>query len=76
MELPCSPEKKDYSVVDARYARDFTIGAKIADRSESEIHLADELWGPVFEKGCETIFVISQSPNTAPSGWPFSQKLP
>jgi hypothetical protein len=38
-----------YTVTAARYVRDFTIWAKFADGSEGEIHLADELWGPVFE---------------------------
>ncbi len=38
-----------YTVIDARYVRDFTIWAKFADGSEGEIELADELWGPVFE---------------------------
>ena len=39
----------DYTVIDARYVRDFTIWAKFADGSEGEIDLTDELWGPIFE---------------------------
>jgi hypothetical protein len=38
-----------YTVIDARYVRDFTIGAKFADGSEGAIDLAGELRGPVFE---------------------------
>ena len=38
-----------YTLIDARYVRDFTIWAKFADGSEGEIDLADELWGPIFE---------------------------
>lgn len=38
-----------YTVVDARYIRDFTIWVKFADGSEGEIDLAGELLGPVFE---------------------------
>jgi hypothetical protein len=38
-----------YTVIDARYVRDFTIWAKFADGSEGEINLADALSGPVFE---------------------------
>jgi len=39
----------DYTVIDARYVRDFTIWAKFADGSEGEIDLRDELVGPIFE---------------------------
>lgn len=38
-----------YTVIGARYVRDFTIWAKFADGSEGEIDLANELCGPVFE---------------------------
>ena len=38
-----------YSVVQARYVRDFVIWLKFADGSEGEVDLANELWGPVFE---------------------------
>ena len=39
----------DYTVIDARYVRDFTIWAEFADGSEGEIDLRDELVGPIFE---------------------------
>jgi hypothetical protein len=38
-----------YTVTDARYVRDFTIWTKLADGSEGEIDLADELSSPIFE---------------------------
>jgi hypothetical protein len=38
-----------YSVVDARYVRDFVIWFKFADSSEGEVDLSQEIWGPVFE---------------------------
>jgi len=42
-------ENMRYTVIDARYVRDFTIWTKFADGSEREIDLVDELWGPVFD---------------------------
>lgn len=38
-----------YTVVEARYVRDFVVWLKFADGSEGEVDLAAELWGPVFE---------------------------
>jgi len=38
-----------YSVVDARYVRDYVVWFRFEDGSEGEVDLATELWGPVFE---------------------------
>lgn len=38
-----------YTVVEARYIRDYVIWVKFQDGTEGEVDLADELWGPVFE---------------------------
>jgi hypothetical protein len=38
-----------YTVTDARYVRAFTIWARFADGTASEIDLGDELWGSIFE---------------------------
>jgi hypothetical protein len=39
----------DYSVVAARYVRDFIVWVQFEDGTEGEIDLASELWGPMFE---------------------------
>jgi hypothetical protein len=39
----------DYSVIDAKYVRDFIVWVQFEDGTEGEIDLASELWGPVFE---------------------------
>jgi len=38
-----------YSVVDAKYVRDFVLWLKFADGSQGEVDLTNELRGPVFE---------------------------
>ncbi len=38
-----------YSVIDARYVRDYIIWCRFQDGSEGEVDLSSELWGPVFE---------------------------
>jgi hypothetical protein len=38
-----------YSVVDARYVRDYVVWFRFEDGSEGEVDLSTELWGPVFE---------------------------
>ena len=38
-----------YSVVQARYVRDYTVWVRFKDGSEGEVDLSSELWGPVFE---------------------------
>lgn len=38
-----------YTVVEARYIRDYVIWVKFKDGTEAEVDLAGELWGPVFE---------------------------
>lgn len=38
-----------YTVVDARYVRDYVIWIKFEDGSAGEVDLASELWGDVFE---------------------------
>ena len=38
-----------YSVVDARYVRDYVVWFRFEDGSEGEVDLSAELWGPVFE---------------------------
>lgn len=38
-----------YTVVDARYVRDFIVWVQFADGSKGEVDLEGELWGPVFE---------------------------
>jgi hypothetical protein len=40
----------DYSVVAARYVRDFIIWVQFEDGTEGDIDLASELWGPMFER--------------------------
>ena len=39
----------NFTVVDARYVRGFTVWLKFADGTEGEVDLSAELWGPVFE---------------------------
>jgi hypothetical protein len=38
-----------FTVVEARYVRDYVIWVRFKDGSEGEVDLAAELWGPVFE---------------------------
>ena len=38
-----------YSVIDARYVRDYIIWFRFGDGTEGEVDLWSELWGPVFE---------------------------
>ena len=38
-----------YTVVDARYVRDYVIWVKFEDGTQGEVDLSTELWGRVFE---------------------------
>lgn len=38
-----------YTVVEARYIRDYVIWLRFADGTEGEVDLGGELWGVVFE---------------------------
>jgi hypothetical protein len=38
-----------YTVVDARYVRDYVIWVKFEDGTEGDVDLSAELWGEVFE---------------------------